>query len=200
MAHGANGAAGDERAGVLNGRGVPVAQVDHVDDVGGLGGGGHLMGILGVGSQGLFAQDMFARRNGGQRRGLVHAIRSDIAHRVDIVAGQHVVQRLVNIGNAMALGEGLGLGEITVAYGNHFDTFESAIVLGVLARHAARANNRDTDHLNPSSPGLCRLSPLISTGLGAWSAGTLGQLSIHREPSGCAQTTAFLSTRLTCSS
>ena len=200
MANGADGAAGNQRSGVLNGGGVPVAQVDHVDDVGGLGGGGHLMGILGVGSQGLFAQDMFARRNGGQRRGLVYAIRSDIAHRVDIVPGQHGVQVLIHVSNAVALGKRLGFRIVSVANGHDLNAFDAAIVLGVLARHAARANNRDTDHLKPSSPGLCRLSPLISTGLGAWSAGTLGQLSIHREPSGCAQTTAFLSTRLTCSS
>ena len=124
---------------------------------------------------------------------------------VALVLGLGLGLGVLGLGDAtldrrVALGEGLRLGEITVAYGNYFDAFESTIVLGVLPRHAARANNRNTDHLKPSSPGLCRLSPLISTGLGAWSAGTLGQLSIHREPSGCAQTTAFLSTRFTCSS
>lgn len=79
----ADGAIADHARRLLQGRHVAIGQVHHVHHPGAGGGIGHLLRIGGIGRQGLFAQDMLARRQHLHGGRVVHRVWGDIGHRVE---------------------------------------------------------------------------------------------------------------------
>ena len=66
MANLTNRPSGNQRTSVLNGRGIAIAKIDHIDDLGGLRRLGHFMRIIRIRRQRLFAQNVLTCGDRGQ--------------------------------------------------------------------------------------------------------------------------------------
>ena len=140
------GALGDEFSGFLNGRAVAVAEVYHIDDSRFLGGVAHLQGVGMIESQGLFAEDVFARRDDFEGQGMMKGVGSDDRYGIKVRLRQHLIGIGVDFGNTMFRGEIIHPLGVDVAGRDNFATVDGVESVGVGEGHASGSEYSEFDH------------------------------------------------------
>ena len=156
------GTLGDELADLEHRRGVAVGVVGHQDQPVRPGGLDHLDAVVVVVGQRLLDQHVLAGLQGRQRDGLVRARRGRDGHGVDVVAGQHLLQRVGDV--HVLAGDPLGAIQIEVADHAQGPVTARAEVPGQIRSPVARADDGDPEflvsrHVVVLQSRMCRSGP-----------------------------------------
>ncbi len=155
VAHDAERALPHQSAGFLNGAGVAVGEVDHVDELALTGLLHHRVGVPRIERQRLFAENVFAgleeRHCGREMRG----IGRHIDHRVELAPGDGLVDCRKLVLDAILLAEAIEALLIGVNGGNHLAALVRPERLSMRIGHQAGAENEDAFlfrcHVSPRS-------------------------------------------------
>ena len=172
----------------LDGMGVAVGQVDHVDHASRLCRRNHFEGVGRMDCQRLLAEHRLAVFEDLQRRRLVDLIGRCVDHRLETAPGQRGVEIVERMRDAVHGGEGPGPFGLGVTGRDDGAAGDRAEMLGMAMGDAAGAEDQDAlrtrrgpgrrgrpaGHRKPASPSLWSEAPRCSIGSGALSTGTFG--------------------------
>lgn len=131
----------------VDGGGVPVGEVDHINHTLALGGGSHLSRIRVIGGQGLFAEHVQPAGNGLEGPGRVEPVGGHVADRIKLLMAEHLIHIGVGRRDTEAFGKCAGTVRHDIATGD--DLAAPDLVLKSVrmpSGHTPRSHDPNSNH------------------------------------------------------